>query len=117
MEAIQSQTIIVNRSFADNSLQIVIPPFRPIHFYELEDDFETVLSEIRTTIQDEATAVIISGFVTAFRDSILKEDVTPIIEFFLADHQAHMNPSDIRAMHEGIQEFITMIQNEDRLMH
>ncbi|MDE8290993.1 hypothetical protein PT165_07595 [Erysipelothrix rhusiopathiae] len=46
----ESQVIIVNRNPYDSSIQIVIPPFRPINLFEIEDNFEEVKLEIETKL-------------------------------------------------------------------
>ncbi|WZU02791.1 hypothetical protein MGH68_07935 [Erysipelothrix sp. D19-032] len=64
MENQMNQLIIMNKNPADASLQIVIPPFRPINLFELEDDFESVTHEIQRNIYDQKLANYIIDFVT-----------------------------------------------------
>ena len=79
----ETQIIIVNRSLVDDSIQIVIPPFRPINMYELEDNFDGVVDEIESYVLDKTVAKQVIGFVSAFKDSLEEQDVLPIVEYFM----------------------------------
>ncbi|WP_159638067.1 hypothetical protein [Erysipelothrix anatis] len=117
MENQMNQLIIMNKNPADASLQIVIPPFRPINLFELEDDFESVTHEIQRNIFDQKLANYIIDFVTAFRDAMEEADVLPIVEFFLTGDETAMNPDQIKSIFETIKEFVELVNNEERLMH
>ncbi|QIK70515.1 hypothetical protein G7062_09455 [Erysipelothrix sp. HDW6C] len=117
MENEVSQVIIVNRSAADASIQIVIPPFRPISLFELEDSFEEVTREIKDNIHDVRLSDKIIGFVTAFKDSMDEEDVLPIVEYFLQGDVTTMDPNQIQLVFATIKEFIDFTNDNERLMH
>lgn len=113
----KSQVIIVNRSPHDQSIQIVIPPFRPINLYELEDSYDEVISEIRNQIQDESVSVQVIGFVEAFKESLDEGDVLPIMDYFMANDINSMKPNDLIQIFEYLKEFIDLENSTERILH
>ncbi|CAM4306040.1 hypothetical protein H9L01_06880 [Erysipelothrix inopinata] len=113
----QSQVIIVNRNPADSSIQIIIPPFRPINLFEIEDNFEGITQEIETKVSDNQISEQIIHFVTAFKDSMEEEDILPIVEYFLIRDVEAMNPEEIKMIFDAVKEFIEYIKDDNRLMH
>lgn len=113
----EPQVIIVNRSAHDQNLQIVIPPFRPIYLYELEDNFDEVVEEIEMKIADHQVAKHIIGFISAFKESIEDGDVLPIVDFFMNSNINAMKPQDLIPVFESLKEFIIMANSENRILH
>ncbi len=113
----KSQMIIVNRSPFDQSIQIVIPPFRPINLYELEDNFDEVVEEIEAQITDDLVAEQIVGFVGAFKDSLEEGDVLPIIDYFMQHDINTMKPQELIQVFESLKEFIQLANSTERILH
>ncbi len=113
----ETQIIIVNRSLVDDSIQIVIPPFRPINMYELEDNFDGVVDEIESYVLDKTVAKQVIGFVSAFKDSLEEKDVLPIVEYFMKHEINNRDPQHMVEILESLKDFIEMASDENRLMH
>lgn len=113
----KSQVILVNRSMSDNSIQIVIPPFRAISMYEIEDDYENIVSEIKGNILEKELQDHVLGFVEAFRDSLDTQDVFPIAEYFLSNGSPNADPSEMIQMFQLLKEFIEQASDFQRMMH
>ncbi|AGN23664.1 hypothetical protein PT250_08570 [Erysipelothrix rhusiopathiae] len=113
----ESQVIIVNRNPYDSSIQIVIPPFRPINLFEIEDNFEEVKLEIETKIMNQEVAERIVLFVSAFKESMEEGDVLPIVEYFISSDIENMDPDELKMIFDAVKEFITLVNDENRLMH
>lgn len=117
MEEQITQVIIVNKNPADMSMQIVIPPFRPISVYELEDNHEDIVAEIREQILDDRVADHIVSFIEALHEAITEEDILPVVEFLLKGDIANIDPEHMRNVFTVLNDFITDINDENRLMH
>lgn len=113
----ESQLIIVNKSPDDLGVQIVIPPFRPINLFEIEDNFEEIKREVESKIYNKAVAERITHFLTAFKEAMDDQDVLPIVEYFIANEIDNLSPDEMKDIFEGMREFIDYINDEDRLMH
>ena len=113
----KSQVIIVNRSPYDQSIQIVIPPFRPIHLYELEDNFDEVVEEIEMKIGDRDVANRVIEFISAFKESLEEGDVLPIMDYFMSNDINTMKPNDLIQIFESLKEFITLENSSERILH
>lgn len=112
-----SQIILVNKSLSDNSVQIVIPPFRAISMYEIEDNFDNIIMEIKDNIHDEQLQKHIVGFVSAFKESIDTADVFPIAEYFINSSSGQSEPAEMIQMFQLLKEFIEQASDKHRLMH
>lgn len=112
-----SQIIIVNKSMSDNSVQIVIPPFRAISLYEIEDDYDNIVKEIQELNFEPKLQEHVLGFVDAFKECIDTEDVLPIAEYFMNSGASHAEPTEMIQMFQLLGEFIDEASNKNRLMH
>lgn len=113
----KTQIIMVNKSLSDDTIQIVMPPFRPISMYEIEDHYDSVVSEIESNISDKELKDHLVGFVSAFKESIDNKDVLPIAEYFMQYGANHSEPTDMIKMFELLGEFIEQASDVNRLMH
>ena len=111
------QTIIITGNAAEARFQIIIPPFRPINMFELEDDFENVVDEIELKVANEEMASAIIHFITAFKDSIESEEVVPLLDYFISKNIKDMEPSDMNLVFQALREYIHYSTNEERLMN
>lgn len=112
-----TQVIIVNKNPADLSMQIVIPPFRPISVYELEDSHEDVIKEIKEKIRDTRVADHIVTFIEALHEAITEEDILPVVEFLLKGDITNIDPVHMSNVFAVLNDFIEDINDENRLMH
>lgn len=113
----RTQVILVNKSHSDNSVQIVIPPFRTISLYEIEDDYDNIIKEIKSYIHDKQLQEHVIGFVTAFKESVDTEDVLPIADYFMNSSASQVDPSEMIRMFQLLAEFIDEASDNNRLMH
>ena len=118
MKPEEKQVIIVNKNPVDLSMQILIPPFRPINLYEIEDNLEAVLEEIQTYRVNENIKRYIVSFFTAIHDAMNEKDILPLVEyFFLEEDFETFDAKETQAVFETLQEFIRSANDENRLMH
>lgn len=113
----KSQMIIITGDREDARFEIVIPPFRPISMFELEDEFEAVCDEIENTIYDEDLSEAIINFISAFHDAIKVKDVVPLVDYFVANNVQGMEAHDMKLVFDSLREFIHYSTDENRLMH
>ncbi len=113
----KAQVILVNKSLSDNSIQIVMPPFRPISMYEIEDDYDNIVEEIKKDIHDTDMSKHIVGFVTAFKDSIESNDILPIADYFMQHGSGQVDASEMVRMFDLLGDFIDTAADKNRLMH
>ena len=113
----KAQVILVNKSMSDNSVQIVMPPFRPISMYEIEDNYDAIVSEIKSQIPDREMSNHIIGFVTAFKDSIDVKDIFPIAEYFMKHGTGQVDTTEMIRMFDLLGDFIDQASDQNRLMH
>lgn len=112
-----SQTIIITGNPAEARFQIVIPPFRPINMFELEDSFDSVVEEIETNIFDEKVSGAMIHFITAFKDSIESETIVPLVEYFVQNKVQGMSSQDMKLVFDSVREYINYANDENRVMH
>ena len=112
-----TQTIIITGNPAEARFQIVIPPFRPINMYELEDDFDNVIEEIETNVVSENASNAMIHFVTAFKDAIETETVVPLVEYFIQNNIQGMTSEDMKLVFDSVREYIHYSTDENRAMH
>ena len=113
----EAQMIIVTKSAADNGVQIIMPPFRAIHLYELEDNFEGIVKEINDSIYDKDLMKHMIEFFSAFRDGMISGDPLPIIEYFMSHDPKNRKPQDMMKIFDSLKDFIETANDENRLMH
>lgn len=113
----RSQTIIITGNVSEARFQIVIPPFRPINMFELEDDFDNVVMEIQENIQDEKISATMIEFVTAFKDSINTENVVPLVEYFIENKVQGLTSNDMKLVFDSVREYIHFSNDQNRVMH
>ncbi len=113
----KAQMIIVNKSAADDGIQIIMPPFRAIHLFELEDNFDEIVVEIKESVFDQALSKHMIEFFSAFREGMMSGDPLPIIEYFMNHDPSNRNPQDMMKIFDSLKDFIENANDEDRLMH
>lgn len=112
-----SQTIIITGNPLEARFQIVIPPFRPINMYELEDDFDEVVEEIKMNVLDKHVSNAMIQFITSFKDSIETETVIPLVEYFIQNKIQGMSSDDMKLVFDSVREYIHYSNDENRAMH
>ena len=114
---VSSQTIIITGNASEARFQIIIPPFRAINMFELEDSFDNVVEEIETKILDDTVSHAMIEFITAFKDSIQSETIVPLVEYFISNKIQGMTPDDIKSVFYSVREYIHYSNDETRVMH
>lgn len=112
-----TQTIIITGNPAEARFQIVIPPFRPINIFELEDSFQGVVEEIQIVIQSEKASMAMISFITAYRDAIQTETIIPLVEYFIQNNVQGMSSMDMKLVFDSVREYIHFSNDENRVMH
>ena len=112
-----NQTIIISGNPLESRFEIIIPPFRPINMFELEDDFENVVEEIENNVMNEEVSEVIIHFITAFKDSIEKEEIVPLLDYFLNSNIKGLEADDMKLIFDALREYIHYSTNEERLMN
>lgn len=112
-----TQTIIITGNPAEARFQIVIPPFRPINMFELEDSFEGLVEEIQSVIQSKIASLAMISFITAYRDAIQSETIVPLVEYFIQNKTQGMSSMDMKLVFDSVREYIHFSNDESRVMH
>lgn len=113
----KTQMIIITGDRKEARFEIVIPPFRPISMFELEDEFDAVCEEIEETIYDDDLSEAILKFVSAFHEAIKVQDIVPLVDYFVSNNVQGMEAQDMKLVFDSLREFIHYSQDENRLMH
>lgn len=116
-ETEKSQVVIVNMNPADSNVQIIIPPFRPVSLYEIEDSFDEICEEIQTSIHEPAVADSIIEFVSAFKETLDDGDILPLMEYFGNTNIQNLNVGELRLLFDSLRDFLNQNKNKNRLMH
>lgn len=109
--------IIMSEGTLASGPQIVFPYFRPISFYEIDDDFDNLVKEINATQAEEAYKKEIILLVTLFKDSLEEGNANPIFEYFLFNHPEAVDIEQLEDMMDILNKFIEDATDTDRLMH
>lgn len=118
MKPEEKQVIIVNKNPVDLSMQILIPPFRPINLYEIEDNLDSVLEEIQSFIANEQVETHVVSFLTAIHDAMNDRDIMPLIDYFFIEEDFEtIDPKQTQLIFDTLQDFIKSANDENRLMH
>ena len=110
------QILIVN----GNSLsgpQIVLPFFRPISIYEIEDDYDNLVLEIKNNRLNDAFLDEMLSFIGAFRTSLLEKNADPLVHYFIMNHGSNVDVHQIQDVFDTLDDFIEQATDENRLMH
>lgn len=114
---VKGQVIIITGNRDDARFEIVIPPFRPISMFEIEDDLDAVLDEISNTVYDEDIAAVMTDFIQAFHDAIDKEDMYPLVDYFIRNNVKGLEAQDMKLIFDSVKEYIDYSTDTERLMH
>lgn len=112
-----TQTIIITGNKEEARFQIIIPPFRPINMFELEDNFKMLTKEIENSILDDNLSSAMIEFITAFKNAIEKENVVPLVEYFVNHEVKNMGSQEMKLIFDSVREYINYSTDEDRLMN
>lgn len=111
----QRHHIIVHKDPQDLITKIIIPPFRPVPIYEIEENLELLVDEINSTI-NPISAKFIVGFFTSFSQAVTNDNPLSLVDFFF-DAQSNPKKETIDQVIEMLKFLINEANNEDRLMH
>lgn len=114
---VKGQVIIITGNRNDARFEVVIPPFRPISMFEIEDNVDEVLEEVADTVYDEDVADVISDFIQAFHDAIQKEDMVPLVEYFMNSNIQGLENQDMKLVFDSVKEYLDYSKDTSRLMH
>lgn len=110
------RVVIVNGGLPSGP-HIVFPFFRPISLYEIEDDYENLLEEIKESHPEDEFMDQMILFIDAFRDSLTEKSADPLVEYFLLNHGDNLDVNQIQDVFDALDDFIEQATDEDRLMH
>lgn len=113
------RVIIMNEGSLANGIQIVFPDFRPVSFFEIDDDedFVNLVNEIDVLPLDSSYKKEITLLLELFKDSLDTGNASPIYEYFLFNHSDAMDMDQLEAIIEVLNQFIEEATDLDRLMH
>ncbi len=110
------QSIIIMNNNAAMGPQIVLPFFRPISIYEIEDNYDELIGEVKKADLDEFQDEIIS-FLDAFKESLEIKHAEPLFNYFLFNHATSIDASQIKEVFSALNDFIAHATDEGRPMH
>lgn len=109
----QNPKIILNQNPNDQTMKILIPPMRAFNVFEIEDNFDSVISEIHRSA-DAHTAQFAIRFFTKVRYAIEHEDVAPLLQYFPVKSDDQEQKQFVLKM---LEEFIRIARSKNRMMH
>ena len=110
------QSIVIMNGNASMGPQIVLPFFRPISIYEIEDDYDDLIKEIKTKTESELKDEMIS-FLDAFKESLEAKTADPLFNYFVFNHAGNIDMNQIQDVFDALDNFIEVATDEDRPMH
>ncbi len=110
------QSIIIMNNSASMGPQIVLPLFRPISIYEIEDSYDELIDEIHEDKENEFKDEIIS-FLEAFKESLEKKTADPLFNYFVFNHAGNIDMNQIQDVFDALDDFIEVATDENRPMH
>lgn len=115
METSVQSIIIVNNNAAMGP-QIVLPFFRPISIYEIEDNYDELITEVKAATGDEFQEQIIS-FLDAFKESLDAKTAEPLFNYFIFNHAGNIDTDQIQDVFDALDDFIAYATDDTRPMH
>lgn len=100
--------ILITNVNAPNGPQIVLPSFRPISLYEIEDNYEELVQEVQATIDDPLVVNELEFFLSAFRESLNAKNIRPLMDYFVINHGGRI---DLDALHPALEALSGFIDN------
>ncbi|NLW14726.1 MAG: hypothetical protein GX038_00480 [Erysipelothrix sp.] len=108
--------IMVNQKHGLAGPQLILPFFRPISIYEIEDSYDALIREIKgTSGLDFGDEMIL--FLEAFRSSLVQKNSDPLLEYFIFNFNANIEMDQYHVIIEALEEFIERATDENRPMH
>lgn len=111
------RVVIINNTSLATGPQIVFPSFRPISLFEIEDDFDNLVSEIENNYQSTNVAKDIVAFIGAFKESLEDKTADALIDYFTFNFGGNMDPAQITELFFALDSFIEGATDEERLMN
>src|SRR5690554_765475 len=111
-----SQVLIMNGNLPSGP-QIVFPFFRPISLYEIEDDYDNLVKEIKENHEDEEFLDQMVLYIDAFRVSLKEKSADPLIHYFLINAGGSVDVNQIQDVFDALDNFIEQATDENRPMH
>lgn len=105
--------IILNQNPNDQTMKILIPPMRAFNVFEIEDNFDSVISEIQRSA-DAHTAQFAIRFFTKVKYAIEHEDVEPLLQYFPVKANDIIQKEFVLQM---LEEFVRIARSKNRMMH
>ncbi len=108
--------VILNNSHGTRGPQIVLPFFRPISIYEIEDSYEDLVKEIKAGATEEIHEELFA-FLAAFKASLEAGTADPLFEYFIFNHGGNMDMNQIGDVFDALDGFIEVATDLSRPMH
>lgn len=113
MEKQKNPKIILNQNPNDQTMKILIPPMRAFNVFEIEDNFESVRSEIQRSV-DAHTAQFAIRFFSKVKYAIENNDIKPLLHYFSLNSN---DPNHEIIVKKMLEEFLKIARSKNRMMH
>lgn len=108
--------VILSQSRGTTGPQIVLPFFRPISIYEIEDSYEELVEEIKAEASEDIHKELLS-FLDAFKASLEQKTADPLFEYFIFNHGPNLDNNQISEVFDALDGFIEEATDMSRPMH
>lgn len=112
-----TQVVLVNLNPVDSSIQITIPPFRPVHLYEIEDYFDELVEEVETNIYETTIQKGITNLLQAFKDAMEEGDILPLMDYFGKQNFRNVRVEEVRMIFEAIKNYQDTQDAKTMMLH
>lgn len=108
-------SVILMSNSPNSGPVLVLPFFRPISIYEIEDDFDSLVEELKALKIPYEKELI--EFLKAFKESLSAKNVEPLFSYFMLNMADDMDLSNIQPIFEALGNFIDTATDVNRPMH
>ncbi len=115
MSNVQS-IVILSNNHGTSGPQIVLPFFRPISIYELEDSYEDLVQEIKAEANESIHDELFS-FLDAFKESLEERTADPLFEYFMFHQGIQMDTNQLGDVFDALDGFIMEATEPTRPMN
>ncbi|AMC93139.1 hypothetical protein AOC36_03870 [Erysipelothrix larvae] len=110
-------TIVISNGNLSTGPQLVLPSFRPISLYEIEDDFDQLTQEVEVGVSDEMIRNEMIEFLSAFKEALRLKNVLPLVDYFVMNHGGRVNMEQIKPAFDALSELIDTVTDSNRRMN
>lgn len=107
--------IIVNNNSSMGPL-IVLPYFRPISIYEVEDNYDELIHEVKQSVHENLHEEIVL-FLGAFKASLEAKSADPLFDYFVLNHGNNIDFNQVHEVFDALDDFIEHATDETRPMN